>query len=63
MTILHRINQTIDQFEPTIRLLYRIGVVLSIYFGLIFIGNSIYVDDPSSAQDTSCEGEAPRISS
>jgi len=63
MRILHRINQAIDQFEPTIRLLYRIGIVLALYFGLTYLGNSIYIDDSSSAQDASCEGVAPRISS
>lgn len=57
----HKINQAIDQFEPTIRLLYRISVVLAIYFGMTYIGNSLYVDGPMQ-QDTTCEAP-PRLSS
>jgi len=60
--ILQRINQKIDHFEPLIRLLYRIGVVLVIYFGLTHIGNSLYVED-SAQQDTSCQPTAPSLKS
>jgi hypothetical protein len=58
MTIFRRINQAIGEFEPTINLLYRIGIVLAIFFGMTYIGDSLVIPgDPQS--DVSCE--APRI--
>ncbi len=56
-----QLNQAIEQFEPTIRLLYRLGIVLAIYFGLAYIGDSLVVTDEVQA-DTSCQA-APRLSS
>jgi hypothetical protein len=59
MNILSRINRAIGEFEPTINLLYRIGIILAIFFGLTYIGDSLDIPgDPQS--DVSCE--APRIS-
>lgn len=58
--MLQRLNQTIDRFEPTIRLLYRIGIVCAIYYGLIYIGDSLFVPD-SAQTETSCEAP-PRLS-
>jgi hypothetical protein len=61
MTIFHRLNQAIGEFEPTINLLYRIAIILAIFFGLTYIGDSLFIPDDSAQQDTSCQ--APRISS
>jgi len=47
LTYIHRLNQAIDQFEPTIHLLYRAAVTLAIIYDAV--------------QDTSCK--APRFSS
>lgn len=49
-----RLNQAIDRFEPTIKLLYRLAVVLAIYLGLVYIGDSMVITD-SFQTDTSCE--------
>lgn len=59
--MLRQLNQAIEEFEPTVRLLYRLGIVLAIYFGLVYIGDSLVVTDGEQA-DTSCQ-VAPRLSS
>jgi hypothetical protein len=54
MNMLLRLNQALDRFEPTVRLLYRIGVVLAVYFGLAYIGDSLVITDGTQTE-TSCE--------
>jgi hypothetical protein len=58
MSLLNRVNTAIGEYEPTINLLYRVGIILAIFFGLTYIGDSLDIPgDPQS--DVSCE--APRI--
>jgi hypothetical protein len=59
VSLLCRFNAAIGEYEPTINLLYQIGIVLALYFGMTYIGDSLVIPgDPQS--DVSCEAP-PRI--